>query len=70
MGIVIGDEVYVCMIESVFEAGQSLSVRKVVRTLERDGLGKKLDNISSNSIVANIFANELFTTINDKVVLN
>ena len=36
MGIVIGGEVFLCMAESVFEAGQSPGVRNVVRTLERE----------------------------------
>ena len=36
VGIVIGAEVFLCMIGSVFEAGQSLGVRNVVRTIERE----------------------------------
>ncbi|MBA7501287.1 hypothetical protein ES704_04049 [subsurface metagenome] len=36
VGVVIGAEVFLCITESVFEAGQSLSVRNVVTTIERE----------------------------------
>ncbi len=38
MNIVIDAEVFLCMTESGFKAGQSLSVRNVVTALEREVL--------------------------------
>ena len=46
MNVVIGAEVFLCMTETVFGAGQSLGVKNVVTTIEREVvLGRYSSNI-------------------------